>query len=80
VSPHLVVSGDPDLHARLDGLARISRMLFVAGLPGTGKSLLVHQIAHLAAGAGRVVHVLQWDVVPCSKTARRGGAIPWWTG
>jgi hypothetical protein len=77
VSPHLVVSGDPDLHARLDGLARISRMLFVAGLPGTGKSLLVHQIAHLAAGAGRVVHVLQWDVArPVLEDSAAGRRYP----
>jgi hypothetical protein len=73
------VPGDPDLHARLDRLARASRMLFVAGLPGTGKSLLVHQLAHLAAGAGRVVHLLQWDVarpvLEASAAARRYPAV-----
>jgi hypothetical protein len=37
-------------------------MVFVVGLPGTGKSLLVHQLAHLAGRAGRRVHLLQWDV------------------
>ena len=79
VSRRLVVPGDPDLHARLDRLARASRMLFVAGLPGTGKSLLVHQLAHLAAGAGRVVHLLQWDVarpvLEASAAARRYPAV-----
>jgi hypothetical protein len=34
----------------------------VAGLPGTGKSLVVHQLTHLAGAAGRTVHLLQWDV------------------
>ncbi|MGH8697656.1 MAG: hypothetical protein ACREVS_14330 [Burkholderiales bacterium] len=38
------------------------RMVVFAGLPGTGKSLLLHQLAHLAAGARRRVHLLQWDV------------------
>jgi hypothetical protein len=38
------------------------RMVFVAGLPGTGKSLLVNQLVHVAARAGRHVHLLQWDV------------------
>jgi hypothetical protein len=37
-------------------------MVFFAGLPGTGKSLLVHQMAHLASRNGRIVHLLQWDV------------------
>lgn len=50
-------------------------MIFVAGLPGTGKSLLIHQLAHLAAGAGRRVHLLQWDVArpvfEASEAARR---------
>jgi hypothetical protein len=37
-------------------------MVFVAGLPGTGKSLLVNQLVHIAARVGRRVHLLQWDV------------------
>ena len=45
-------------------------MVFVAGLPGTGKSLLIHQLAHLAAGAGRRVHLLQWDVARPAFEAR----------
>jgi hypothetical protein len=36
--------------------------VFVAGLPGAGKSLLVQQAALLAADLGRSVHLLQWDV------------------
>jgi hypothetical protein len=76
-TPHLVVPKDPDLHARLDRLARESRLLFVAGLPGTGKSLLVHQIAHLAASAGRSVHLLQWDVArPVLEESAAGRRFP----
>jgi hypothetical protein len=57
-----VVQRDPALHDRLAALAREARLVIVTGLPGTGKSLLLHQLAHLAAAAGRAVHLLQWDV------------------
>jgi hypothetical protein len=57
----LVVGGDPRLAEQLRRLAD-RRMVFVAGLPGTGKSLLVNQLVHIAARAGRHVHLLQWDV------------------
>jgi hypothetical protein len=46
-----LVQRDPALHERLTDLARTARLVFVAGLPGTGKSLLIH----LGAGAGREV-------------------------
>lgn len=57
----LIVSRDSPLYARLTALAA-QRMVFFAGLPGTGKSLLIHQLAYLADAAGRPVHLLQWDV------------------
>src|SRR5262249_49590074 len=51
------------------------RMVFFAGLPGTGKSLLVHQLAHLAAS--RRVHLLQWDVArPVFEASRAGQRYP----
>ena len=53
--------GSP-LFAVLDALAREARLVFFAGLPGTGKSLLIHQLAHLAHHRGRSIHLLQWDV------------------
>ena len=37
-------------------------MVFFAGLPGVGKSLLIRELAHIANGLGRRVHLLQWDV------------------
>lgn len=58
----LIVQGDSTLYAQLTQLAAL-RMVFLAGLPGTGKSLLIHQLAHVAGAAGRTVHLLQWDVV-----------------
>ena len=57
----VVVESDPRLHAQLRALGG-RRLVFFAGLPGTGKSLLVHQLAHLAGASGRSIHVLQWDV------------------
>ncbi len=73
----IVVARDRELHARLVELARSPRMVFVAGLPGTGKSLVIHQLAHLAAAAGRVVHLLQWDVVrPVFEAGATGRRYP----
>ena len=64
------------LEARLRGLAA-QRMVFFAGLPGTGKSLLVHQVAHLAFGVGRSVHLLQWDVArPVFEASPAGRRYP----
>jgi len=57
----LVVHADRRLAERIRDLAG-QRMVFFAGLPGTGKSLLVHQLVHLAGTAGRTVHLLQWDL------------------
>src|SRR5260370_28918337 len=73
----IVVARDRELHVRLVELARSPRMVFVAGMPGTGKSLVIHQLAHLAAAAGRVVHLLQWDVVrPVFEAGARGPRDP----
>lgn len=38
------------------------RCVFLTGLPGTGKSLLLQQLGLLAHERGRIVHVLQWDI------------------
>ena len=51
--------------------------MFFAGLPGTGKSLLVHQLTHLALSAGRRVHLLQWDVArPAFEASPAGQRYP----
>jgi hypothetical protein len=72
----LVVHADPRLEATLRGLGT-RRMVFFAGLPGTGKSLLVHQLTHLAVAAGRKAHLLQWDVArPAFEAAPAGRRYP----
>ena len=48
--------------ARLRELAQSHRMVFIAGLPGVGKSLLLRELAEAAHRQGRRVHLLQWDV------------------
>jgi hypothetical protein len=50
------------LYQYLMTLVKEKRYVFFAGLPGTGKSLWIHQLTHLAVAAGRSVHLLQWDV------------------
>ncbi len=72
----VVVTHAPALRAALDRLAG-ARMVWFAGLPGTGKSLLLHQLAHVAHERGRVVHVLQWDVVrPAFEAGRAAARYP----
>ena len=72
----LVIQTDRRLAERITGLAA-RRMVFLAGLPGTGKSLLVHQLAHVALGQGRRVHLLQWDVArPVFEASRAGERYP----
>jgi hypothetical protein len=61
LDPRVVVGADRGLADRIRALAA-RRMVFVVGLPGTGKSLVVHQLVHVASAAGRAVHLLQWDV------------------
>jgi hypothetical protein len=52
-------------------------MVFVAGLPGTGKSLLVNQLVHVSARAGRCAHLLQWDVArPPFEASHAGRRYP----
>ena len=73
----LVIRGAPRLHSALRELAETGRLVFVAGLPGTGKSLLIHQLAHLAHGMGRRVHLLQWDVArPVFEASGPGRRYP----
>jgi hypothetical protein len=54
---------DAPLYQSLMTLVHEKRWVFFAGLPGTGKSLWIHQLTHLAVAAGRSVHLLQWDAV-----------------
>jgi len=72
----LVLRADRGLEIQLRALSG-RRMVFFAGIPGTGKSLLVHQLAHLAADTGRTVHLLQWDVArPVFEASPAGQRYP----
>jgi hypothetical protein len=52
-------------------------MVLFAGIPGTGKSLLVHQLAHVAQARGRHVDLLQWDVArPVFEASAAGRRYP----
>jgi len=62
MSAELVLPRDSALYQTVTGAAREQRCVFFAGLPGVGKSLLIQQTALLATEAGRLVHLLQWDV------------------
>jgi hypothetical protein len=74
---HLVTAADPRLYAHLQRMASAQRLVFFAGLPGTGKSLLSHQLAHLAHAMGRTVHMLQWDVArPVFEASPAGQRYP----
>jgi hypothetical protein len=72
----LIVEGSP-LFAPLAALARDARMVFFAGLPGTGKSLLIRELTHLAHARGRRLHRLQWDVArPAFEACKAGRRYP----
>jgi hypothetical protein len=72
----LIPEGSP-LFASLAALARDARMVFFAGLPGTGKSLLIRELAHLAHARGRRIHLLQWDVArPVFEASEAGRPYP----
>ena len=58
----IILPTDSTLYTTFQQLATQQRMIFLAGLPGTGKSLLIQQLVLLAQQAGRTVHLLQWDV------------------
>lgn len=73
----LIAREDPRLFEALVALAAQARLVFVAGLPGTGKSLLIHQLAHLAHARGRRIHLLQWDVArPVFEASPAGRRYP----
>ncbi|MCR9124925.1 MAG: ATP-binding protein [Rhodobacteraceae bacterium] len=56
-----IIPANTDLGQSLRKAVGAHRAILVAGLPSSGKSLLVQQLAILAEEAGRDVHTLQWD-------------------
>jgi hypothetical protein len=72
-----ILDDDPALREALERLGATARLVFLAGLPGTGKSLLLRELARLAVTAGRLVHLLQWDVArPVFEASRSGQRYP----
>ena len=55
---------DSDLPDVIDVLKSFAnrRVVVFVGLPATGKSRLVHELARIAHEDGRAVSLLQWDV------------------
>lgn len=58
----VILPPDSTLYATFSELVERADLVFFAGLPGVGKSLLLQQLTLLARVAGRRVHLLQWDV------------------
>jgi len=58
----LIIPINSRLHNQLQDLAKEKRMIMMAGLLGTGKSLLIQQLTLIAHNLGRKVHLLQYDV------------------
>jgi len=58
----IIIPRDSSLSRALRSTVDQRRMVFFAGLPGVGKSLLLQQLALMAEETGRIAHLLQWDV------------------
>lgn len=58
----IVIPPTSQLYASFQNMATHQRMVFFAGIPGVGKSLLLQQLALMAHQSGRLIHRLQWDV------------------
>src|SRR5207237_9616561 len=73
----IIVAVDPALQQALIELAQAARVVCFAGLPGTGKSLMIHQLAHLAHQCGRSTMLLQWDTArPPFEASEAGRRYP----
>ncbi len=58
----IILPTDSNIYTTFQQLVTEQRLVFLAGLPGTGKSLLIQQLVLLAQQAGRTVDLLQWDL------------------
>ena len=73
----IIACADAPLYGALDELAQAGRVICFAGLPGTGKSLMIHQLAHLAHLRGRTISLLQWDTArPPFEASEAGRRYP----
>jgi len=58
----IILPPDSTIYQTFQEIVAQRRIAFLVGLPGTGKSLLLQQLALMAQQAGRTVHLLQYDV------------------
>ena len=58
----LILRPGSTLFRDVERLALDAKIVVLCGIPGSGKSLMLGQLARLAHAAGRTVHLLQWDV------------------
>ena len=58
----LILPPQSALYRNFSQLIADADLVFFAGLPGVGKSLLLQQLSLMALAAGRRVALLQWDV------------------
>ncbi len=57
----LIIPISSDLHDTFTSIAQKQRMIFMTGIPGTGKSLMAQQLSLIATNVGRKVHLLQYN-------------------
>ena len=61
MSDRCIVPADNPIGSSFRKAISSCKIIFVAGLPSSGKSLLLQQLTILAHQAGRNVHSMQWD-------------------
>ena len=62
-APNIIIPPTSQVYMMLNRLVDNQRIVFLTGLPGVGKSLLLNQLAHLAHFSGHQVYLLQWDIL-----------------
>lgn len=67
-----IIPPDHPIGASFRRAVQDKKVIFVAGLPSSGKSLMLQQLTILADQAGRPIHTMQWDA------ARRAFETPEW--
>ncbi len=60
--PEIIIPEGTALFQSLKRAAMTRKLVFLAGIPGVGKSLYVQQLVLLAQKSGRTVHLFQYDV------------------
>ena len=59
--PKTILPAESQIYRCFVDLVGNADRVFIAGLPGVGKSLLLQQLTLMALEAGRQAHLLQWD-------------------